>query len=160
LYFFKSLLVIWNYITHKVRCCRFVMFLCKFCLCTLLCGFCLCFFWVWLIVDLLVWRWGTILKKFILFDLCVWITIIVVGIKMVAHDKGYIICKGWWLNFQQTFCNIIFGGYLCPLAPCETLRKVVFGPCDVKSLLVCNQWHRVVCWHEKNVFEGCISHLT
>jgi hypothetical protein len=97
---------------------------------------------------------------YIIWFICVWTIIILVGIKMVACDKGYITCKGWWLKFQHTFCNSIFGSYLCPLAPCETFRKVVFGPCDVKSWLVCNQWHQVVCWHERNVLEGCICHLT
>jgi hypothetical protein len=134
-------------------------------LCTLLCGFYLCFLGLDYCCLQVNRSFGLEARHhfkaiYIIWFMCVWTTIIFIGIKMVAHDKGYIICKGWWLKYQHTFCNIIFGGYLCPLALCETLRKVVFGPCDVKSLLVCNQWHQVVCWHERNVLERCTSHLT
>jgi len=72
---------------------------------------------------------------YIIWFMCVWTRIIFIGIKMVAHDKGYITCKEWWLKFQHSFCNIIFDGYLCPLAHCETFCKVVFGPCDFKKFV-------------------------
>ncbi len=165
LWFFKSLLVIWNSITHKVCCCKFVMFYASF-----VCAHCCVdFVYVFLGFDyccLQVNRsFGLEVRHhfkaiYIIWFMCVWTTIIFIGIKMVARDKGCIICKGWWLKFQQSFCNIIFRGYLCPLAPCETLPKVVFGPFDVKSLLVCNQWHQVVCWHESDVLKRFTSHLT
>jgi hypothetical protein len=43
---------------------------------------------------------------YIIWFMCVWTTIIFIGTKMVARDKGYIICKDDGSNFNTLFVTL------------------------------------------------------